>query len=420
MVKHLLIKRVAALLTMGAVMLSLSSCHERMITDVGDDIEISFSWWGGDDRNERTLSGLNGFKAETGVNVRPSYAELNGFKSKMDSQIYSGTESDVMQLNYDWLYQYTRDGEEFYDLSTLDEINLSTYKDSSLNCGKINGKLQAIPYGFNTPTFIFNKTLLDSYGLDVPATWSEVFEDAAVLRRDGVYLIGMTDKFLWLSCCAYFEQTTGRTVFDDDGQLALTKEDLMIMLDFGSKLLNEKVTKLPSEYDRRDFSMLRMAGTVSWTSESGYYGAAAEELRMERKLGPYLTSENNRCYGWYEKPTGLYAISKETKHPTEAGKLLDYLINDADMAACMGLSKGVPISSSAEEALEARGLLGGVEYEASKLMKSEVRLQSMSPSMENSQLIEIFTDQLNWIYYNSTFLSPSASRAIEKMKAVKL
>ena len=44
----------------------------------------------------------------------------------------------------------------------------------------------------------------------------------------------------------------------------------------------------------------------------------------------------------------------------------------------------------------------------------------MDPSLENSRLIEIFMDQVNGIYYRSSNIKPSANRALEKMKAVKL
>ena len=420
MVRNVL-RRTAAALTAVAVVLGLSGCHERTISENDERTEVTFSWWGNDDRNERTLSGLQQFTEETGVTVRPKYAEFSGFKSKMDTQIYSGTEADVMQLNYDWLYQYSRQGESFYDLSQLEDIDLSTYPEVSLSCGWINGELQAVPYGFNALTFVYNKTLMDSYGLSIPETWDELFEAAAVLRRDGVYVLALTDKFFWLTACAYFEQTTGRSVFDEDGSLAISNDDLREMLAFSKKLLDEKVTKLGSEYDRRDFSMLRMAGAVSWTSDPGYFETAADELKMELALGSYLTTEDYESFGWYEKPTGLYAIRRDTEQPQAAAQLVDYLINSDDMAASLGMTKGVPVSRAAEEALEAHGMLEGVEYEANRMMMNEPRLRPMSPSMENSELIEIYADALNGVYYNKHITVPTAAdRAWDKMMGVEL
>lgn len=139
MMEHIF-KRSVAVLT-AAVMLVLCGCHERTLKEEDEPVEISFSWWGTDDRNERTLNGLHIFTEQSGINVRPKYAEFTGYKSQIDVQMYSGTQSDVMQLNYDWLYEYTKDGNEFYELTDLADIDLSTYPEGSLSCGMVDGKL---------------------------------------------------------------------------------------------------------------------------------------------------------------------------------------------------------------------------------------------------------------------------------------
>ena len=420
MVKHAFYRKTVAVMTAVSLSLSLCSCHEKLITDREENVEISFSWWGTDERNERILNGLNMFTAETKINVRPKYAEFEGFKSKMDTQINSGTSADVMQLNYDWLNQYTDEGFSFYDLSALESVDLSTYSDSSLACGRINGKLQAVPYGFNAATFVYNKTLFDSYGLEIPDTWNDLFEAAAVMRRDNVYVMGMSDKFFWLSSCAYMEQLTDHKVFNEQGELTLSESDMALMLGFGKRLIDEKVSKLSSEYDRRDFSMLRMAGTVCWTSDPGYFEAAAKESKMEVTVGPYLTSDTYTSFGWYQRPTGLYAIREDPKDENAAGMLLNYLINSEDMAAELGMSRGVPVSSSATEALEARGMLDGIEYEANRLMKNDARLRTMDPLMEKTELVDIYIDALNSIYYKNANVERAAKLAMDQMKRVKL
>lgn len=415
-----LFKRTTAAIISAAVAFGLCSCHERLLTDESDRAELSFSWWGGDDRNKRTLNGLNEFTEQTGITVRPIYEEFTGFKAKMDVQIYSDTEADVMQLNYDWLYQYTGQGEEFYDLSQLSGVDLSTYPEGSLDFGMVDGKLQAIPYGFNALTFLYNKTLLDSYGIEPPSTWEELFEAAKLTRRDGVYILSLTEKHFWMISCAYLEQVTGHKAFDNKEQLILTEEDIVIMLNFCERLLDEKVSPIGSDYDRRDLALLRMAGTVSWASDSGYYEDAAKEISMELAIGPYITEDNYVGYGWYEKPTGLYAVRKDTKSPENAGKLVDHLINSADMATSLGMSKGVPVSSAAAEALEARGLLKGVEFESNRMMRDEYRLGTMSPSLENEELIAIFADAVNSIYYGSADVGTVASTALASMNEVVL
>lgn len=418
MTGHSIVKRTAATLIAAAVTLQLCSCHERLIAEDGNVSELSFSWWGDDERNKRTLDGLNAFTEETGLTVRASYSGYDSMRSKMDTQIYSGAEADVMQLSYDWLYQYGRQGVEFYDLSKLSSIDLSTYPEESLGYGMIDGKLQAIPYGFDSLTFIYNKTLLDRYGLKTPSTWAELFSTAAVLRNDGVYALSLDDTFFWMVACAYLEQTAGRKAFDENGQLILTREDLTAMLNFSNRLIEEKVSPLGADHDRLDLSKEKMAGTVTWSSDPGYFEDTAKEMKVDLTLGTYLASDSYVYYGWYKKPTGLYAIKKDTKNPKEAGRLLNYLINSADMAVCLGMSKGVPVSSAAEEALEARGMLEGMEYEASRIMSANSKLEAMPPAMESSELIEIYTAALESIYYGSASIEEAADAAYLSMSGL--
>ena len=402
-----------------AMLSSLCGCHEYLYEPKDEKPKISFSWWGSDELNSCTLTGLSKFTENTGVTVIPQYEEFSGFNSKMDTQVYSDNEPDVMQLNYDWLYQYTSDGEKFSDLSQLNEINLSTYPAGSLDCGTIDGELMAVPYGMNALSFLYNKTLYDSYGLKLPSKWDDLFEHAKIMRRDMVYPLAMTDKHFWLSSCAYLEQTTGKAVFGEDGQLALTNEDLQIMLKFTRELLDKKVCPPPLEYDRREFSMLRYAGVTSLASESGYFEDAANEMNMDLTTGPYPTTTYYRRYGWYVKPTGLYAIKKGSKHNHEAAELINFLINSSEMATSLGMSKGVPVSTAAEESLEARGMLQGIEFEAHRQLMNEPRMMTMNPYMESDELVEIYTDAVNSIYYDEASITQAASKVYDKMSDMK-
>lgn len=407
------IKRTAALLASIVLLSSLCGCHEREIEPVPDDdkaneVTISFSWWGSDELNKSTLNGLSQFTEDTGITVIPQYGDLDSVKSKLDMQIYSGTEPDVIQLSYDWLYQYASDKQAFLSLDNRSEIEQAPYPEEKLSCGKIDDELIAVPYGLDALSFVYNKTLYDYYNetyfkeknKKLPSRWDELYEYADVMRHDLVYPIAMTDKHFWFASCAYMEQTTGHTVFDDDGQLALTKSDIEIMLNFTKELLENKVCPPPAEYDRHEFSTLRYAGVTCFSPDLGYFEDAAHEMNMQLITGQYPTEIYYKRYGWYTKPTGLYAISSNSKHAHEASVLLNYMVNSSEMAVNFGMSKGFPISRAAQETLEAKRMLKGIEYEASKRYINNAQLASMNPHMDSDELVKIFTDAINAVYYN--------------------
>ena len=113
---------------------ALSGCVEKDTYIPHEDANaVSFSWWGKDQRNEYTLAAVDAFEKKTKIPVEVHFGEYEGFKKHMDMQFYSDTEADVMQLNYDWLYEYSPDGEGFYDLNELDDyIDLSVFSEKDL------------------------------------------------------------------------------------------------------------------------------------------------------------------------------------------------------------------------------------------------------------------------------------------------
>lgn len=397
---------------------SLCSCSYGRVIPDQQNAEITFSWWGKDERNENTLKGISAFEeSHTDIGINPQYSDFEGFKAKMDSEFYSDTEADVMQLNYSWLYEYSPDGEDFYDLNELsDYIDLSNFSQDELDFGTINGKLNALPISLSSVTFVYNKTLYDNYGLPVPSTWDDLFNAANVMRSDEVYPIQLTKKNFWLCCCAYLEQTTGKKVFD--GSFDLTENDIAAMIDFYNHLVDEKVSKIYSEFERSDLENCLTGGTAVWISDSSHYSEGAQKAGFEMVVGDYPVTNNYISYGWSVKPTGFYAIKKDTANPKAAAEFTDYLLNSADMAVIQGSTKGIPVSRSAKEALEARDMLGGIEYSAEQKMQNTEELDIMSPYLENEDVIDIFIDACDSVYYEKSHTKEAAQRAYSSMKEV--
>lgn len=395
----------------------LCGCGVHRVEREREQAVINFSWWGKDDHSEHIIQGLEAFKdTYPDISVKPEYSEFSGFKSRMDSEFYSDTQADVMQLNYDWLYEYSPDGEQFYDLNELSEyIDLSNFSDFALELGTINGKLNALPYSINAVTFVYNKNFYDSYELELPKTWDDLFAAAKVMKSDEVYPLALSTKNFWMCCCAYMEQTTGHKVFDENNQLTLSQSDMEIMIDFYQRLVNEKVSKLGSEFDRTDFKDCITGGIATWNSDAGYFSDAAEECGFTVIVGDYPVQEGYLSYGWYVKPTNLMAIKKTTKEPEAAAKLVDFILNSSEMTALIGTTKGMPVSRSAMETLAARDMLTGIGYTSTQKINDTPELKVMSPCLENEEIISVFTDACESVYYEKSRTYDAAKRALEKM-----
>ena len=97
-------KRIMALLLcFTMIMSSLMGCGASGMTfSEGEERkEITFSWWGGDSRNEYTIAAIREFeKQNPNIKVRLEYSEFTGFKEKTDVKMQAHTEADVIQLNF--------------------------------------------------------------------------------------------------------------------------------------------------------------------------------------------------------------------------------------------------------------------------------------------------------------------------------
>lgn len=92
----------------------------------------------------------------------------------------------------------------------------------------------------------------------------------------------------------------------------------------------------------------------------------------------------------YGTPSTIYkvsmgfAVSKNSKNPEEAAKLLDYLLN-GDGVKTMALERGVVSSRAAQKTLEEADLLKGTTFEANKLATANF-VFPLSPYYEDSAL----------------------------------
>ena len=405
------IKRTLCSLGLAAA-LALSSCSQRDVIDIGRGISISFSWWGKDVRHSYTISALKDFVVQNPeIDVMPEYSEFEAFQKRMNVVYAAHNECDVMQINYDWLYRYSPDGNGFYDMNELSKyIDLSNFTEEQLSYGKINGKLNGISNALNTETCYYNKDIYDKYGLELPKTWDDLFKAAEVMRGDGVYPIELSKKASWMMSIAYEEQKTGIQCFNERGQLCFTPSNFSDMIDFYQKLLDEKVCKYYKDINKNDFLNGVTAGSVCWISDAGYYCEPVAEAGNNIVVGDYLRSEGSAISGWYAKPTSLYCIKRDTPYPEACAKLVNFLVNGQEMAQKQGIEKGIPLSKAMLEVLEANDQLKGIQNVANEKLAASDSITRISPLLENSGLVEVFEEAVKQVIFEEQDISEYAKK----------
>lgn len=389
----------------SAAMLLCTACNENTLVNTSNNIEqtqISFSWWGNDARNEYTLKAIEKFeKLHPEISVKCKYSEWSGYQTRNKINMVSNTETDVMQINYAWIQQYSPDGNGYYDLSLLsDKLKLYNFSSDELNYGMQNGKLNAIPIALNTLTVYINKTIYDEYGVEIPQKWEDFYKAAEAMNGE-VYPISMNAKPAYLFTAAYVEQQRGKHILKDDGTLNFNAHDLQLMIEMYIDMVNNNVMPLVEYFEKLDLEEGKSAGTIAWLSDATNYCGGAVENGYEIVIADYTTDDNSEIGdGWYAKPATMYAISSNTEYPEESALLLDFLLNSSEMAELQRIEKGIPLSKDARNYLSDNDLLSGMQYDAFlKMNEYSYNISILSPYFENEKAVSKFIDACNTVYF---------------------
>ncbi|MCQ2520886.1 MAG: ABC transporter substrate-binding protein [Lachnospiraceae bacterium] len=404
-------RMIGAALSLAVSAMSLCGCADKtIVNEQQKQTTISFSWWGNEERNEYTMEAIDAFeRLHPEIKVDYYFTEWSGYQTRNDIKMASNTESDVMQINYAWITQYSPTGEGYYDIGELAEyIDLSNFTEKEINYGMQKGHLNALPIALNTETFYFNETLFEEYQLSFPKTWDDLFAIASKIPEDK-FVLGMPQKSVWMLCAAYAEQKNGKQFISADGELKFNAKDIEDMLDFYCRAVDARVMPGMDYYEKSNIGKGIYLGYLAWISDAGSYSADAVKNGYTIVATDYLTVDGGALTGWYAKPATMYAIGKNTEHPKEAAMLLDFLLNSEEMAKCQGLEKGIPLSTSALTVLSEEGMLEGIQYEAyEKMMEYDQEIAIMSPYHETQSLIDAFSDACNAVYYDVKTLEEAA------------
>ncbi len=352
------------------------SCGEKNNTsgkDGSKEIVLRFLWWGSESRHKATLEAIKLFEEKNpGIKIKAEYGGTDGYFQKLSTQLTGNTAPDIMQVDYIWLFNFSKSGDGFYDINQLkDEFNLTNYTEEDLSYTTINGKLNAIPVGMNGRAFFFNKSLYERAGIEIPKTFDELLAADKVLKQK----IGPNTKSLDIVTSDsgamffveyYVEQKYGKPLINTDNKVGVTKEELADAFKF-YKMLTDSGAVISAK-DRAgagnypdDQNPLwingELGGVLNWNTMIGAYGDMLKKGDT-MAAGDFLTGIGDHKSA-YLKVNMTLAINKNTKYPKEAAKFLNFLLSDPEAAKILGTVRGIPLNKSAYAELEKEGLTTG-------------------------------------------------------------
>ncbi len=404
------------------IALSLTFAHGGAVAQ-----ELRFSWWGGGERHEAMLKATKAFEAKNpGVKIKAEYSGFQGFQERLSTQIAGRNEPDLMQVNWAWLSAFSKTGEGFYDLrKSANAMKLDEFSNSDLALTTINSKLNALPVGFTSRLFYWNKAALDKAGVPIPKNWDELFSAAKVFRsKTGAkaYLIDGNLYDMILLSHAYVYQKYGTPFIDaKTGKVAMSPAALQEWVGFYKRLQEaEVVTPLayraslggvekPIE-QQPDWVAGNWAGVYTWDSTVRLIGSTLPNKGAELEIGDFLTLSNAKNSGMFGRPVHVYAVSKRSKNPELAARLADFLLTDPDAIRALGLTRGIPASSSGFQILSKEDRLRPIEVRAYARISSAQKANTITPpaaSFEHPRVQKFMREVFEQIGYGK--ISPEAA-----------
>ena len=365
-----------------------------------DPVTLTMSWWGGESRHNAYQEALKAFSAaNSNITVNPTFAAWSGWEDTMSTKFAGGVAEDVCQINWNWLYNYSGNGQTFLDLNSVtDYLDMSQWDDAKLGACNVANAQQCVPISMTGRIFYWNMTTFNKAGItEVPATEDDLFAAGKAFQEklgDDYYPLhlGAYDRMILM--VFYLESKYGKDWADPTtSTLNYTADEIAEGIDFIKSLVDGHVIMpLPTYYgangdgathQSNEWITGKIAGIFEWDSAASKYQDALDEenkpgftVGEEIKFGDYN--------GGFSKVSMGMAITKTCKNPAEAATLIEYLWN-GDGAAIMGSECGVPASKAGLATAQAAGKINELVAEANGKVMSFVSCQ-LDPLFESSDL----------------------------------
>ena len=366
-----------------------------------DPVTLTMSWWGGESRHNAYQEALKAFSAEhTTITVNPTFAAWSGWEDTMSTKFAGGVAEDVCQINWNWLYNYSGNGQTFLDLNSVtDYLDMSQWDDAKLGACNVANAQQCVPISMTGRIFYWNMTTFNKAGItEVPSTEDDLFAAGKAFQEklgDDYYPLhlGAYDRMILM--VFYLESKYGKDWADPvTSTLNYTEDEIAEGIDFIKSLVDGHVMMNLKTYysansdtathQSNEWITGKIAGIFEWDSAASKYQDALDEenkpgftVGEEIKFGDYN--------GGFSKVSMGMAITKTCKNPAEAANRDRGTWWNGDGAAIMGSECGVPASKAGLATAQAAGKINELVAEANGKVMSFVSCQ-LDPLFESSDL----------------------------------
>jgi len=395
--------------------------------------ELRFAWWGGDERHKATFELIDAFqKANPGVTIKGEPAGYVGYLERLTTQYAGRSEPDIMQMDWAWLWIFSKKGDGFYDLNQAKSVlKLDAFNKSDLDLMTINGKINALPQGLTTNLFIYNSDTWKKAGVPYPTTWDEMISAGDALRAklgDKYYpLVASRIDWVYMSH-VWATQKFGTTFISaKEPKINYTREQIAEWMSMIKTMVEKKVAVgLPqfvsiagaTEKQPQEISQWvngEWAGNMTWNSIIPLRASTLPKKLDQIDIGPTVMMPGAKTSGAISRPSFIYSVSKNSKNPEIAAKFLNFMLTTPEGARIIKMSRGVPATTAQFQTLVSEGLVPETMAKAMDQisdMHAKKLIPPASPWLEHSKILDPLMQTVEEVAYGKITPEQAADKLL--------
>lgn len=360
-------KKILAVFVLITFLMVLASCGQKE-----DDNTISFAWWGTSDRNIATYQAIELFEEKyPQYDVVGEQSPWNGYQQALNNKLNRGTEADVFQVNYNWIYSMY--GEDYFmDINALD-LDLSKYPIDEHTPLTVNGKVLGLSVSETGYIFYLNQKVYEDAGVSfdngarlIPETWEELMQAGELIHANdsSKYAIGRMDaQQVAILMFSYLAQIYGKNVINENDEFNFTQAELVEGFNFITDLRSTGVLIPSNAIDTHidgptnpNWTSQKYGGVLQWnTAISEYQNTLPATANLV--MAGMFQQEADQNLGMYKKVSMAYAVSKRVEQSDakkEAVKaFIEFMTTDPQAVAILGVDRGVSSNTDTQAILKA-------------------------------------------------------------------
>ena len=320
---------------------------------------VRLIWWGNPERDKRTYEVVELYQSKNpGITIDPENYAWGDYWTKLATQAAGQNLPDVIQMDYRYIFEYARRGQ----LAALDgfignQLDLADFDQNQLDSGKVDGKLFGVSMGANSMSWVYNKTVLDEIGVELPDQTKWTFDDFVALGNDlkgklpdGMYMVA--NRAGQENMLETWTRQRGKGLYTEDGQLAFELEDLEAFWAFYLDLQEQGLTP-PADVMAMDTGKMEENGLIVRNTLFNFLHSnqlvAAQNLTQDEVGITMIPNQAGGRPGQYLKPSMLLSMASNSPDPAAAAALLNFFITDPDANDVLLIERGVTGDASIRE-----------------------------------------------------------------------